>query len=292
LMWGTEVKADRDRKMMGFGMVTRTPRGSAMSDELIKAFIDADKERFSLPVPPVTIGSVTKMIALRRAISEGSAQPGDLAEFEAESQRRQNTVDEAFGKAAEAAIAARHDRFYITGYWGQLYQVAREVRDRGYGGEDFHPENCIYLAGGLKNAQLPENYREYILGTFNIQPRLTYAMYGMQEIQTAMPRCQKGGRYHVPPWLVCLPLDKDGEHLLQGVGTGELEGRGAFFDLSIDGRWGGIISGDHIHVDYAPCVCGNASPSIRDDIRRYADIAGDDKIACSGTIDAYVRGLS
>jgi hypothetical protein len=139
---------------------------------------------------------------------------------------------------------------------------------------------------------LPPNYREFVLETFNLQPSLTYSMYGMQEIQTAMPRCQKGGRYHVPPWLICLPLDKDGEHILPGFGQGQVEGRAAFFDLSVDGRWGGIISGDHIHIDYGTCECGARSPSIRDDIRRYADIHGDDKIACSGTVDAYVRGLS
>jgi hypothetical protein len=27
-------------------------------------------------------------------------------------------------------------------------------------------------------------------------------------------------------------------------------------------------------------------------VARYADIQGDDKIGCSGTVDAYVRGLS
>ena len=296
LLWGSEIKPEADRKMMGFGMVIRTPRGSAMGGELIKAFIDPGKERFGLPVPPITIGSVTEMIALRKAIADGTAKPGEIAEFESESATRQEAVESAFAKAAEAAIAARHEKLYITGYWGQLYRVAEEIRNRGFGTKDFHPENAIYLAGGLKKAQLPENYREFVLETFNIPSRFTYAMYGMQEIQTAMPRCQKGGRYHVPPWLICLPLSKDGDMLLPGVADagfeGEVEGRAGFFDLSVDGRWGGIISGDHIHVDYGTCVCGNSSPSIRDDIRRYADIQGDDKIACSGTIDAYVRGMS
>ena len=106
-----------------------------------------------------------------------------------------------------------------------------------------------------------------------------------------VPRCQAGERYHVPPWLVCLPLDKEGETLMPGVGEGKVVGRAAFFDLSLDGRWGGIISGDRIEIDYAPCKCGNASPSIGIDIQRYADLEGDDKIACSGTIDAYVRGI-
>jgi hypothetical protein len=239
----------------------------------------------------VTIGAVTEMIALRKSIADGTAKPAEIADYDAESAARQKAIDEAVVKSAEAVIAARGDKLHISGMWGVLYPVAKAVRDMGYSGKDFHPENSIYLAGGLKRAQLPADYREFVLETFNISPRFTYAMYGMQEIQTCMPRCSQG-RYHIPAWLVCLPLDKSGDELLAGVGEGAVEGRAAFFDLSIDGRWGGVISGDHIHVDFDPCSCGARSPSIRDDIYRYADIQGDDKIACSGTIDAYVRGMS
>jgi hypothetical protein len=117
-------------------------------------------------------------------------------------------------------------------------------------------------------------------------------MYGMQELNTSMPRCQGGHRYHIPAWVVPLPLNKEGDALVPDVGTGKVEGRAAFFDLSMDGRWGGVISGDHIEIDYSPCACGNSSPSIADNIYRYADIEGDDKIGCAGTVAAYVRGLS
>ena len=86
-------------------------------------------------------------------------------------------------------------------------------------------------------------------------------------------------------------LDKQGDNLLP-MRSGEYEGRAAFFDLSIDGRWGGIISGDKICLDFSPCACGARGPSIRDNVMRYADIEGDDKIGCAGTVDAYVRGLS
>lgn len=89
---------------------------------------------------------------------------------------------------------------------------------------------------------------------------------------------------------MCLPLDKDGEKLLPM--TGEITGRAAFFDLSLDGRWGGVISGDQIEVDFGPCICGARSPSIRDNIARYKDLEGVDKITCTGTVDAYVRGIS
>ena len=106
-----------------------------------------------------------------------------------------------------------------------------------------------------------------------------------------MPRCRAGGRYHVPPWVVPLILDKTGDNLLPMSGS-EYEGRAAFFDLSLDGRWGGIISGDRISIDFSPCACGATGPSIRDNIVRYADLEGDDKIGCAGTVDAYVRGVA
>jgi hypothetical protein len=53
-----------------------------------------------------------------------------------------------------------------------------------------------------------------------------------------------------------------------------------------------VISGDKIAIDYGPCACGAASPSITDNVMRYSDLSGGDKISCSGTIDAYVRGVA
>jgi len=113
----------------------------------------------------------------------------------------------------------------------------------------------------------------------------------MQELHSGMPRCHKGGRYHVPPWVVPLLLDKEGDVLVP-TNSREVEGRAAFFDLSLDGRWGGVISGDKISIDCSPCACGNKGPSIRDNVVRYADLEGDDKIGCAGTVDAYVRGVA
>lgn len=290
--WGSRVKPARDRLVFGFGATAYTPRNAAMGMALLGAMGRPDGERFSYPIPPMTVGSITKMITLRKAITDGTAKPSDIAEYEEESAKRQKAMDEAPGKAAEAVIAARREKLYVTGMWSILYKVAEEVRNRGYSAKDFHSENTMFVGGGLKRAQLPPNYREYVYETFNLAPERNYQMYGMQELNSSLPRCQKGGRYHVAPWVVCLPLNKNGDQLVPGFGKGQVEGRAAFFDLSLDARWGGVISGDHIHVDFEPCACGNASPSIRDDISRYADLEGDDKIGCAGTVDAYVRGLS
>jgi hypothetical protein len=179
------------------------------------------------------------------------------------------------------------------GQWKGLYDVAKAVRDRGFSGKDFNPDNALYTGGGLKRAQLPDDYQEFVYETFNIPKGRHFQNYSMQELNSGMPKCSDNGRYHIPPWIVPILLDKDGDNALPHNYDSEVEGRAAFFDLSLDGRWGGVISGDRISVDYRPCEhCGNRSPSIRDNIARYADLEGDDKIGCAGTVDAYVRGVS
>jgi hypothetical protein len=101
-------------------------------------------------------------------------------------------------------------------------------------------------------------------------------------------------RYHCPPGLIMLLLDQPGELLIAPpVGTaGVVEGRFAFLDLLYEGRWGGLISGDKVQVDFSErCLCGRHGPTILDNIVRYTQVTGgDDHIGCAGTIDAYVRG--
>jgi hypothetical protein len=287
--WATGMTASHDRRIFAVAAAAQIPRSAAIGEAMTAAFQVPGTERFAYPIPPITIGSITKMITLRKAIADGSARPSEIEEFEATSAARQQAMDDAVGITADALIAARPERLHITGMWAAVHKVAEEVRSRGYAAADFNPENSCYIVGGLKGAVLPPDYKEYIYATFNLSPEQNFQIYGMQEINTVMPRCRRG-RYHVPPWVVCLPLDKEGEQLLP-IGTGEIEGRAALFDLSMDGRWGGVISGDRIEVDFGACACGSPSPSIADTIVRYTDIQGDDKIACSGTIDAYVRGL-
>jgi hypothetical protein len=288
--WATGMQASQDRRIFAVAAAAQIPRSAAIGVAMNAAFQVPGTERFAYPIPPITIGSITKMITLRKAIADGSAKPSEIEDFQATSAARQNAMDNAVGITADTLIAARRERLHITGMWTAVHKVAEEVRRRGYAAADFSPENSCYIVGGLKGVVLPPDYKEFIYGTFNLGPEQNFQIYGMQEINTVMPRCRRG-RYHVPPWVVCLPLDKEGEQLLPIV-SGEIEGRAGLFDLSMDGRWGGVISGDKIEVDFGSCACGSASPSIGDSIIRYTDIQGDDKIACTGTIDAYVKGIS
>ena len=289
--WGSGVQPARDRRMMGLAPTAAVPKNLVIGQAQQEAFGDPAKERFRLPVPPITVGSLTKMVVLRKKIADGTARPEELADFEQTSRERQETLDKAMAAGAEALVRYRDEKLYISGLWNALYQVAKTVRGMGYAAKDFHPDNCIYIGGGLKRAQLPPDYQEFVHQTFNIPANRNFQNYSMQELNSGMPKCQRGDRYHIPPWLVPFILDEEGGTLLRHE-AGEIEGRAAFYDLSLDGRWGGIITGDKISLDFRPCACGRKGPSVRNNIVRYADIQGDDKIGCAGTVDAYVRGLS
>lgn len=289
--WGSGVEPLKDRMIFGCAPVATVPRNLAAAEALEGAFGNPEWEWWKFPVPPITVGVLTGMIAMRKAIAAGTARPEDVAAFEASAREREQIVAAAVQKTAEEIIRHRERKLMIAGQWSSLYQIAAAVRERGYSAKDFHSDNCIYVGGGLKRAQLPDDYQEYVHETFNIPSHRQFQMYSMQELNSGMPRCLESKRYHIPPWVVPILLDKEGNEALP-VTDGEVEGRAAFFDLSLDGRWGGVISGDRISIDYRPCACGHKGPSIRDNIVRYADLEGDDKIGCAGTVDAYVRGAA
>jgi len=286
----TGIKPNNDRRMISLGQVAASARNIATGRPMAEAFSPAGKPPFAPDVPPITVGGILEMVTLRKRIAEGTAKPSEIADFEAETEARQKAIESSVEQAIEALIANRHEPLHIMGMTAPLYKVAEGVRARGFSGKDFQP-NTSFSSGGLKRAVLPENYKEFIFETLNLSDERVCQTYSMQEMSTQAPRCS-AGRYHVAPWVLLLLLDETGETLIEPVRTGEVEGRAAFFDISLEGRWGGVISGDKIKVQWEPCECGNRSPSLNSEIKRYADTEGGDKIACSGTIDAYVRGAA
>jgi hypothetical protein len=289
MVWALALKPSSERKFFGIGPQFAAPRENAIKDAMIAA-IAPDVEPFLFGTEPITVGAMVEMIVLRRKISDGTARPSELAEFEQLATQRGAEMNEAAEKAVDALIDARQRPIMISGMYGQLYPIAEAVREKGFSGTDFHADNSMFVAGGLKGATLPENYREYILETFNVASERMYHTYSMREINTTFPLCT-AERYHIPPWVIALPLDASGEELLD-AGEGEIEGRAAFMDLSIEGRWGGIISGDKVAVTFAKCQCGHQGPTVGREIMRFSDLPDGDKISCAGSIDAYVRGVS
>ncbi len=291
--WGSGVKPNQDRLMAGTGAVAMVPRNIKIGQAQFAAFGDPDAPRWTYPVPPITVGMLTRQIVMRKKIADGTARPDEIAEFERTARERQQLVESAVGLTAEFFIANRDKLMMIGGMWTSLYEVATAIRERGYSAKDFNPDNCMYIGGGLKGSVLPADYQQFVYETFNIPDGRHFQMYSMQEINSGMPKCSDVGRYHVPPWLIPIVLDPEGDHALPHNYDGEVTGRAGFVDVSVDGRWGGVISGDQITLSYAPCPhCGNRGPSIQDNVARIKDLVGDDKIGCSGTVDAYVRGVS
>jgi hypothetical protein len=286
--WATGLPADRSRKVFACNPSSNNYRHVDTRAAYAEAFGDGE----STYVFPglITVGQVRRMVTLRRSIADGTAKAADIAAYEATSAERQKVMDGAATEIAHAMIAKRGEKLLIIGMFALLFRIAETVQSLGYSGKDFHPDNALMVGGGLKGAVLPPDYRERILSTFSIQEEHVYHMYGMQEINTHFPRC-KAGRYHTAPWMMLLPLDATGDNLIEPT-IGEVEGRAAFFDLSYDAQWGGIISGDRIKVQYGKCACGHEGPTVGPDIVRYADLEGGDKISCAGTIDAYVRGVT
>ena len=290
LLWATGLTRGEDRKFLGLGPQFAAPREDAIWQAMVDAFSTLYSPYQFGDGEPITVGSMVDIITLRRKLTDGTARPSEIAEFERIAAQRAADMDASAKKAIDAVIDNRTLPLLATGMFATLYQIAEGIRAKGHGGDDFNSTNAMMVAGGLKGAALPENYREYVLETFNVAEERLYHMYSMREINATFPLCH-AGRYHISPWVILLPLDTSGEELLDPGGS-EIEARAAFFDASIEGRWGGVISGDRVSVSFAMCPCGHQGPTVGREIMRYADLPGGDKITCAGSIDAYVRGIA
>ncbi|MGA8705924.1 MAG: hypothetical protein WB646_02940 [Steroidobacteraceae bacterium] len=239
---------------------------------------------------PLRISEVSAMAAMRKRMQDGLATPQEIADFEARSAAQGRRMQQAMQELCDKILAHRHEPMALMGLWAQHMMIIRRARELHIKDGDFHPDSHIAAGGGVKGVALPADYKEQVDRFYGNVRRGTG--YGMTEQAQVMPRCEKL-RYHVPPGLIMLLLDQPGEKLIArepGSG-GVVEGRYAFLDLLYEGRWGGLISGDRIEVDFAErCPCGRYGPTILDTIVRYSQAGADDHIGCAGTIDAYVRG--
>jgi hypothetical protein len=287
LTWGTGIKPDRQFKYFSLAPVAKTFRAMDARETNINSFAHSHK---LLPGEAITVGRVNKMVALRRSVAEGTASPSEIASFETISAQRAKDMEQGLVDTAEAMIASRGERLLIEGLPAAMFQVSELVRGMGYSGKDFHSENAVSLSGGPKGVKLSPDFRDQIAQTFNVAPGRFYNFYSMQDINSVLPACTEG-RYHAPPWLIVLLLDASGERMI-APSNGEAEGRAAFLDLSHSGRWGGVITGDKVSVNYGKCACGHDGPTVGKSITRFAEEPGGDKITCAGTIDAYIRGVA
>lgn len=246
---------------------------------------------FVLTEEPLRISEVSQGAALRKRMTEGTAAPDEITQHQEKNAGKAKEAQVAMRELADKILDHRHEPIYLTGMWAQHMQIIERARERGIPDGDFHPQTVVNAGGGVKGVALPDDYQEQVARFYGdvIRP----GAYGMTELMNLLPRCE-AGRYHRAPGLILLPLDRLGEKLLkkEDAQDGIVEARMAFLDLGYEGRWGGMITGDKITVDFSDnCPCGRHGPTLLDNITRFAQQPGeDDHIGCAGTIDSYIRG--
>lgn len=246
--------------------------------------------RYFLTDEPLKIRDVSAMAALRKRVAEGDAAPNEIKAAEEAGAVKAARMNAALDQMAETILAHRHEPIVLGAMWAQHMMIIDKARALGVENGAFHPDSLIMAGGGVKGVTLPDDYKERVDVFYGdvVRP----GGYGMTEMAQRLPRCE-AKRYHVPPGLVPLLLDRPGETLLNADGRqeGVVEGRFAFLDLLYEGRWGGLITGDKVEMDFSPrCACGRPGPTLLDTITRFSQPGEDDHIGCAGTIDAYVRG--
>lgn len=273
------------------GPDTGQTQHNAVRDLMIDSFSRPDAlPLFDAPPAEGFHRYMAKLSAMRRAMADGTAAPDDIASFEAEAADRAALQDRRLNHYADEILARRDENILFTSQFPQLYRLVEVLRERGIKDGDITGTNGLTSGGGLKGTNLPDDYQEQIYRMLNIAPERFLHYYSMQELNNRMFKCPEEGRYHVPEQIVLLVLNKDGDALAEASGN-LVEGRAAFVDTTVDGRWGGTISGDKITVDQGQCPCGRDGETVLPNIVRYSDLGDDDKITCAGTMDAYVRGI-
>jgi len=178
-------------------------------------------------------------------------------------------------------------RVMMAGNWSMYHEMMEAGRQRG-AKHLFAPDSLFMCSGGSKGAVLPDGFRDVLpafLGVDHVSE-----LFGMSEIAALMPKCS-ADKYHPLPWMLVFVLDPETGQPSPREGTHT--GRFGAIDLSIETRWGGIVSGDEVTVTFGRCACGLDGPHIDSDIRRYSEKeGGDDKITCAGAPQAHDNALA
>jgi hypothetical protein len=262
-------------------------RGSDDIQNSLELYRGADDTTW-MSLRPLLLADINRMGELRRRIASGMARPSEISALRTESTERDNSVLSDLGELVTALERARDTPVLIWGGWPQQYRLTELLRARGHTGPYLNPGSVIQIAGGKKGTQLPEDFEARVREFWGLDPDRYLLRYGCSEIVVLNPACS-AGRYHIGPWVIPFVLDKAGTRVLSS-NAGQVEGRMAFLDLTSEGRWGGVITGDRVSLRARSCECGRRGASVSD-ISRYMDLEeGEDKLSCAGTIESYVRG--
>jgi hypothetical protein len=178
-------------------------------------------------------------------------------------------------------------RVFVMSTSNLLYAAAKRGLEEGLSGV-FAADSVFMGGGGAKGVPLADDLEEVICKFFNTERMIS--AYGMTEMNSFSVLCDHD-RYHVLPWVTVFLLDLDSGRPLSR--TGKQTGRAAFFDMTQDSTWGGLVTGDLVAVDWdRPCECGRTSVALEKKINRVSEIqGGDDKITCAATPQAQAEAM-
>jgi hypothetical protein len=276
------VPADQSWAVFVCGPRTAPSKAAMYFRAFAERFGHPDKTYF-MSHEPMRMADLTKAAELRKAMADGTATPGAIAAFERETREKQARADTDELVMAKALLELRTERVMLVGLLPAMFRLAKQVKALGFPNGGLHPDSYISVGGGSKGTDIPADWRQQLEELFGVEVQLRY---GFQETNGGA-RLLNDGLYHFPAWKIPLVLDDSGEHLLEPR-SGVVTGRLGAFDVSVDGRWGGVITGDQVvaHYDAAPGF------GVESKIERYSAMqGGDDKLSCSGTFDAFVRGF-
>jgi len=175
------------------------------------------------------------------------------------------------------------ERVFLMAPMEILYSVAKEALDEGKKC-NFAPNSSVQSASGNKGGNpLPDNAQDVIDEFLNFNGDYGY-FYSFSEQLGVHVQCDHG-RLHLAPWSIPYILDPDTSELLPR--EGRHRGRAAFFDVAMNGAWGGLITGDSVEIGWDECPCGRTTAHLSDSIMRLSEAqGGSDKISCTATPEA------
>lgn len=286
--WATGAKPDNSRA--AFGLYPTKGFYKAMDTfgkKVIPNFCRADATYY-LTDEPMLVSTTNAFAKLKRDVAAGVAKPSDITQYEELAAIREKKMRGSMTQLAEAVVRHQDEPAMFLGTWAPMYSLVKAAQALGWKGA--HPDSVVFAGGGLKGIVLPPNFKEEMNAAFGLPKSRYFGVYGTAELTSYQAQCQSG-RYHFAPWMIPIVVDKEGDNLIKPENN-KVTGRMAFFDISLEARWGCLVTGDHVTVHLDTCPCGRDSPSVEDNIARIADLpGGDDRVSCAGTMDNYVRGL-
>jgi hypothetical protein len=280
----TKVPPEQQFHFFHFGATKGTYTATYTATFNIEGYARPDST-YILIEEPMLNSTVMHMAEMRRRIANSEATPDEIAAFEAQALEQAKRMNDRFDWMVDRLLEVRHEKIWLSAMTAQQWDLMARMKARGVEKAGFGAGSVMTGGGGKKHLQLPEDFQQQISAFFGTAGP---GGYGMSEMSWLYPACS-ARRYHVHPFASALVLDQPGTQLQPREGI--VEGRFAFMDPTTEYRWGGMISGDKVKVDFGPCPCGRQGMTVLNPVQRYTDLTGnEDQIQCAGTIDAYIRG--